>query len=200
MRTAFSNMAWKIGFNSPGDVLMMRNTSAEAFSRSSASSRSRRRRAVSLTARTVGALRRFGIALRLRALVGLLLALERRRIAHLKGLGLRRFSKWDYSRDLRLAKWGFGLQCTAVIRGWRCPLWVKSGHDAPQIQCPLYPQKRTLVERVGMSALCHKRTHALQQFSRYSITWLARPSSGSGMLTEGLGGFPNTGGGFDNAD
>jgi hypothetical protein len=145
-------------------------------------------------------LRRFGIALRLRALVGLLLALERRRIAHLKGLGLRRFSKWDYSRDLRLAKWGFGLQCTAVIRGWRCPLWVKSGHDAPQIQCPLYPQKRTLVERVGMSALCHKRTHALQQFSRYSITWLARPSSGSGMLTEGLGGFPNTGGGFDTAD
>jgi len=24
--------------------------------------------------------------------------------------------------------------------------------------CPLYPQKRTLVERVGMSALCHKQT------------------------------------------
>src|SRR5215471_18111569 len=43
-------------------------------------------------------------ALRLRALVGLLLALERRRIAHPKGLGLRRFSKWDYSRDLRPAE------------------------------------------------------------------------------------------------
>jgi len=25
-------------------------------------------------------------------------------------------------------------------------------------RCPLYPQKRTLVERVGMSALCQKRT------------------------------------------
>jgi hypothetical protein len=25
-------------------------------------------------------------------------------------------------------------------------------------ECPLYPQKRTLVERVGMSALCQKRT------------------------------------------
>jgi hypothetical protein len=25
-------------------------------------------------------------------------------------------------------------------------------------QCPLYPQKRTLPERVGMSALCQKRT------------------------------------------
>src|SRR5215831_4396838 len=29
--------------------------------------------------------------------------------------------------------------------------------------CPLYPQKRTLIERVGMSALCQKRTYALQQ-------------------------------------
>src|SRR5262249_26357785 len=28
--------------------------------------------------------------------------------------------------------------------------------------CPLHPQKRTLVERVGMSALCQKRTHAVQ--------------------------------------
>ena len=50
-------------------------------------------------------LARFGIALRLRALAGLLLALERRRIAHPKGLGLRRFSKWDYSRDLPSAEW-----------------------------------------------------------------------------------------------
>ena len=33
---------------------------------------------------TIGALRRFGIALRLRALASLLLALERRRIAHPK--------------------------------------------------------------------------------------------------------------------
>jgi len=43
-------------------------------------------------------------ALRLCALAGLLLALERRRIAH-HSSGLRRFSKWDYSRELRLAKW-----------------------------------------------------------------------------------------------
>jgi hypothetical protein len=54
-------------------------------------------------------MRRFGIALRLRALASLLLALERRRIAHPKGLGLRQFSKWDYSRDLRSAKWGSGV-------------------------------------------------------------------------------------------
>jgi hypothetical protein len=29
--------------------------------------------------------------------------------------------------------------------------------------CPLYPQKRTLELTLGMSALCQKRTHALQQ-------------------------------------
>src|SRR5215467_14192494 len=44
-----------------------------------------------------------------------------------------------------------------------CPLWVKSRHQRTFRQCPLYPQKRTLVERVVMSALCQKRTHAVQQ-------------------------------------
>jgi hypothetical protein len=39
--------------------------------------------------------------------------------------------------------------------------------------CPLYPQKRTFVTATGMSALCQKRTHALQQFCCYSITWSA---------------------------
>src|SRR5262249_25285895 len=39
-----------------------------------------------------------------------------------------------------------------------CPLWVKSRHGNRSAQCPLYPQKRTLIERVRMSALCHKRT------------------------------------------
>jgi hypothetical protein len=40
----------------------------------------------------------------------------------------------------------------------RCPLWVKSRHSAVSEQCPLYPQKQTSIERVGMSALCQKRT------------------------------------------
>jgi hypothetical protein len=31
------------------------------------------------------------------------------------------------------------------------------------VGCPLYTQKRTLIERVGMSALCQKRTFAAQQ-------------------------------------
>jgi len=47
--------------------------------------------------------------------------------------------------------------------GRPCPLWVKSGHRSMSASCPLYPRKRTFIERVGMSALCQKRTHALQQ-------------------------------------
>ena len=43
------------------------------------------------------------------------------------------------------------------------PLRVKSRHDALKLRCLLYPQKRTFGSTAGMSALCHKRTHALQQ-------------------------------------
>jgi hypothetical protein len=43
-----------------------------------------------------------------------------------------------------------------------CPLWVKSRHSAMSKQCPLCPQKRTLVERVVMSALCQKRSRRNQ--------------------------------------
>ena len=43
-------------------------------------------------------------------------------------------------------------------------------------ECPLYPQKRTLVERVEMSALCQKQTlHYL-----YSITSSAMESKSRG--------------------
>src|SRR6516164_7470898 len=38
------------------------------------------------------------------------------------------------------------------------PLWVISGNFAKSGRCPLYPQKRTLVKRVVMSALCQKQT------------------------------------------
>jgi hypothetical protein len=51
--------------------------------------------------------------------------------------------------------------CSAIGYGAsECPLWVKSRHRSRFGQCLLYPQKRTSVERVGMSALCHKQTHA----------------------------------------
>ena len=46
-----------------------------------------------------------------------------------------------------------GRQLLKAIR-YPCPLWVKSRHSAVSEQCPLCPQKQTLVERVGMSALC----------------------------------------------
>jgi hypothetical protein len=36
------------------------------------------------------------------------------------------------------------------------PLWVISGNFAKSGRYPLYPQKRTSVERVDMSALCQK--------------------------------------------
>ena len=59
----------------------------------------------------------------------------------------------DYSRDLGLVKWGSGVS----LHGSNLePLmsWVKSGHRKTFYPCPLYPQKRTSVERIGMSALC----------------------------------------------
>ena len=45
----------------------------------------------------------------------------------------------------------------------QCPLWVKSGPDGPAEECPLYARKQTSGGRIGMSAKCHLRTHALQQ-------------------------------------
>ena len=45
----------------------------------------------------------------------------------------------------------------------QCLLRVKSRHRGNLKECPLYPQKRTLLERLGMSALCQKQTHAPQQ-------------------------------------
>ena len=48
-----------------------------------------------------------------------------------------------------------------------CPLWVKSRHRRAFRRCPLYPQKRTLKLSRVMSALCQKRTHAVQQNGRF---------------------------------
>src|SRR5215470_3906724 len=95
MRVAFSRIDRNTNSRSPGDFEMRRKISEVAVSRSSASSRSRRSCANSPSApaveellrRDAGAEPRFGIALRLRALATLLLARERRRIAHPKGLG-----------------------------------------------------------------------------------------------------------------
>src|SRR5262249_13597612 len=56
---------------------------------------------------------------------------------------------------------------------------VRFGSKAEKLRmskcCPLYPRKRTSSDTTGMSALCQKRTHALQQKQHlYSITSSAR--------------------------
>src|SRR6516164_3210719 len=38
-------------------------------------------------------------------------------------------------------------------------------------QCPLYPQKRTLRERIGMSALCQKRTSHTLFAKQKMVRW-----------------------------
>ena len=50
--------------------------------------------------------------------------------------------------------------CNTAKSARRCPFWVKSGRDGSNLQCPLYPQKRTSLSTVVMSALCQKRTYA----------------------------------------
>src|SRR6516164_8665416 len=54
---------------------------------------------------------------------------------------------------------------------------VRSRHSALLGRCPLCPQKRTLSDTTGMSALCQKRTYAPQQnniYSRCGTLWAGR--------------------------
>src|SRR6516165_618751 len=112
--TAFASIVLNTGSVSVGELLIRLRISAVAACCSRASSRSRvrlssccRRLAVEERRRRGSALRRFSVvALRRCDLARSPPALERRLIAHPKGLGLRRFSKWDYIRDLRSAEWG----------------------------------------------------------------------------------------------
>src|SRR6516225_1763034 len=62
---------------------------------------------------------------------------------------------------LESSKWR--LRGAVSRKSGQCPLWVKSRYQRTFRQCPLYPQKRTSELSRGMSALCHKRTHAVQQ-------------------------------------
>jgi hypothetical protein len=48
--------------------------------------------------------------------------------------------------------------CGTTMSGAECPLWVRSGHGAIKLQCPLYPQKRTSAHAIRMSALGQKAT------------------------------------------
>src|SRR5262249_26078462 len=83
------------------------------------------------------------LALRLRALVSLLLVLERRRIAHPKA---EDYADFQSSITAGICDGRNGVQrsvCTAAIPSRSCPLWVKSGQWGTSDQCPLYPQKQT---------------------------------------------------------
>src|SRR6516162_3412784 len=64
--------------------------------------------------------------------------------------------------------------CIMANSDCQCPLWVKSRHSAQGTRCPLYPQKRTLIERVGMSALCQKRTSRIR--SARALSPVSSPS------------------------
>jgi hypothetical protein len=120
---------------------MILSTSAVAvcYSRASISSRLSRTTSVSwpeaeeLPWRTAFS----AFALRLRALASLLLALERRRIAFLKAWD---HANWmdDYSRDLRLTKWGSEVS----VHG-----------SNPQLRMSALGQKRTFRSARLMSAL-----------------------------------------------
>ena len=47
---------------------------------------------------------------------------------------------------------------SAVLDRRICPLWVKSRHGVLDLECLLYPQKRTLIGGSRMSALCQTQT------------------------------------------
>src|SRR5262249_37034460 len=112
MRVASSKIVRNTNSRLSGDLEIRRKISAFAASRSSASSRSRVSRTTSVSWPEADELlwrtpfRVF--ASRLRPVATLLLALERRRIAHPR-LRTTPIFKVDYSRDLRPAKWGSGV-------------------------------------------------------------------------------------------
>src|SRR5262245_21875193 len=56
--------------------------------------------------------------------------------------------------------------CIAENQAARCPLWVKRRHRRAFGRCPLYPQKQTSLAAMVMSALCQKRTYAVQLNNR----------------------------------
>ena len=53
-----------------------------------------------------------------------------------------------------------GSVCSAAILSRSCPPWVKSGHQRTLRPCSLYPQKRTLIERLRMSGRPVSGRHA----------------------------------------
>jgi hypothetical protein len=64
-------------------------------------------------------------------------------------------------------------------------LWIWRGIKTPLLpnkpitaDCPLYPQKQTSIERVGMSALCQKQTGLVSEHGDKSTAYATLASSG----------------------
>src|SRR6516165_1563082 len=64
-------------------------------------------------------------------------------------------------------------------------LWIWRGIKTPLLpnkpitaDCPLYPQKQTSIERVGMSALCQKQTSLVSEHGDKSTAYATLASSG----------------------
>ena len=49
------------------------------------------------------------------------------------------------------------------------PLWVNNGHLCKLEECPLYPQKRTSLSAIAMSAKCQKQTFAKRGMPQRTI-------------------------------
>ena len=85
----------------------------------------------------------------------------------------------NYSRDLRPAESVRKRCCTTAIFRRRCPLWVKSGHRSTSAQCPLYPQKRTSLSAIAVSALPIIRTSRCLPLALYALPRSLRQASSS---------------------
>src|SRR5215471_1632866 len=69
----------------------------------------------------------------------------------------------------------YTIDAIAERRAVRALIRKLAGLAGEASRCPLYPRKRTNSGPLGMSALCQKRTHALQQKQHlYPITSSAR--------------------------
>jgi len=66
-----------------------------------------------------------------------------------------------------------GSVCSAAILSRSCPPWVKSGHQRTLRPCSLYPQKRTLIERLRMSGRPVSGRHKLYRSSREQDGYLS---------------------------
>src|SRR5215471_14861302 len=171
MRVAFSNIALKTGSSSPGELEMTFNTSDVAVCCSSASSRSRVRRAtfVSLSGAKerrprpdFGALRRVNV-------------LRRCALTALPPLRYRLIVPPRLGQEDRSNSYVHFGRGGNNVKG--CPLWVISGHMRRKTACPLYPRKRHKIATYG-----NVRFGPAADMPIYSIISFARACSAGGTL------------------